>query len=171
MNYITVQGIKEEKRDNEGFTILLDLVVPPLEFLVVALGGLLIHLVCLGLFALGLRKWRQRPTGKHLQIKILGFFFFLFWFFIDQFYNGKFDCIQCNAFREILVEEVLILSSAIYFIGNLSTENITVDVSDLLLSEEQILRTKREPCFLDKVRSLLTWVAKVMRHNSVMITN
>lgn len=87
MNYVTIQSIKEEKRDNGGFTSLLDLVVPPLEFLAAALSGLLVHLVCLGLFSLGLRKWLQ--TGAHLQIKILGFFFLLWWFFVNQFYNGK----------------------------------------------------------------------------------
>lgn len=35
----------------------------------------------------------------------------------------------------------------------MSTENISVDVSRLLYSEEQLLSTDRQPCFMDKVGS------------------
>lgn len=88
VNYVSVQSIKEEKRSSGGFSSLLDLVVPPLEFLTATLSGVLMHLVCLCLFSLVLRKLFKRSKGTHLQIQILAFFFLLFWFFIDQFYNG-----------------------------------------------------------------------------------
>lgn len=41
----------------------------------------------------------------------------------------------------------------------MSTDQISVDTSDLLHTEEQILRSKREACFLDEVSSLRTCVA------------
>ena len=89
INYITIQSITDKKR-SIGFSSLLDLVVPPLELLLAALGGLLVHLLCLYLLSLCLRKWLKKPKGPpRLQTKILAFFFLLFCFFFDEFYNGK----------------------------------------------------------------------------------
>ena len=110
VGYITAQTIHEKKRSIQGFASLAELLIPPLEFLVAVSAGIMAHLVCLYLFTLCLQKLLQKPKGSHLQVKVLAFFFLVFWFFIDQFYNG-----------------------------NLSTENITVKeamwaISSLTLS-------------------------------------
>ena len=120
VGYIAAQPIYEQ-RSTQGFSSLVDLLVPPLEFLVATSAGILAHLLCLYLFALALEKLFGKSRKTYLQIKILSFFFLLFWFLIEQFYNG-----------------------------NLSTERITVDVSDLLHSEKQLLNTRKESCFFDK---------------------
>lgn len=119
LSYITPHPIREKKRSIHGFSSLVDLVIPPLQILAAVLAGLLMHLTCVHLFSLGIKKLLKKQKG--LPTKILAFFFLLFWFFFDQFYNG-----------------------------NLSTENITVDVSELLYSEEQLIRTEMEPCFFDR---------------------
>ena len=116
-----MQSISEEKL-TQGFSSLVNLVVPPLQFLMAALAGLLLYLLALYLFSLCLRRWLNKLKGPSLQSKILGFFFLLFCFFIKELYND-----------------------------NLNTENISVDVSDLLYSEEQLLNTHRQPCFMDEV--------------------
>ena len=121
VNYIVLHQINEKKRATKSFASLAELLVPSLEFLAATMAGILVYLICLGLFSLCLAKLPGGSRESHLPIKILAFFFMLFWFFIDQLYNG-----------------------------NLSTESITVDVSDLLYSEEQLRRTDKEPCFLDR---------------------
>ena len=70
---------------------------------------------CLLKLVTELKVFKKFSKEINLQVKILAFGFTLFWFFMDQFYNG-----------------------------NMSTENITVDVSDLLYSEQQLINTKRE---------------------------
>ena len=63
---------------------------------------------------------KSRPSRKKLQLKILKIlwlFYFLFSFFIQQF-----------------------------FCGNLNTENVVVRTDDLLYSKEQVLRTNKELC-------------------------
>ena len=51
----------------------------------------------------------------------MSFFFGLFLFYIEQFFSN-----------------------------NLSTENVIVPTEDLLYSKEQLLKTKKEFCFLEK---------------------
>ena len=122
VNYVIIQKISEKERSIRGLARLIEFLVPPLEFLVATLAGILTHLLCLGLFAFCLPKlFGGSSKGVRLQIKILSFCFLLFFFFINQFYQG-----------------------------DLSTDQITVDVSELLHSEEQLLRTDKEPCFLDR---------------------
>lgn len=47
-------------------------------------------------------------------------------------------------------------------LGNLSTDQIAVDVSGLLHSEQQILNTDREPCFLDEVCIIIDYSLSVI---------
>ena len=95
--------------------------VPPLELLGAVLGGVLMYLFVLYLLSLCLKRLKK-PKGPNLQTKILAFFFMLFWWFCDQFYNS-----------------------------NLSTDQVTVDKSGLLYSRDQLLQTDRQPCFMDRV--------------------
>ena len=120
-SYIAMHLIdKKQQQAAQNLMALLDFLVPSLEFVKVALSGIVAHFVLLYLFSFCLRKLFKRPNGSNLQIKILAFAYMLYCFFIDQFYNGI-----------------------------LNTTSVTVDLSDFLYSDEQILATDKSPCFFE----------------------
>ena len=122
ISYVGDQLINKKQRSVQTLESLIDLLIPSFEFLVASLIGVLVYLIIYFLFSICSKRLSWKSKESNLQIKILAFFFSLYCFFIMELYND-----------------------------NLNTESVTVDVSDLLHSEEQYLNTDREPCFLDKV--------------------
>lgn len=99
---------------------MFEFLAPPLNFLFIVMVGFLIYRVLLLLF---LRSKRSSggPFQQTWQIKMLTLANLLFLFF-----NRK------------------------LFEGNLNTSNVLVKTDELLYSEEQVLNTQKEFCFVDE---------------------
>ena len=120
-HYILVHVINEKKQLVQSLMTLVNLLVPSIELLKITVCGILAYRIFFFSFLFCLWKFFKKKSNKtNLQIKILAFAYLLYWFFIDSIYNAI-----------------------------ISTESITVDVSDLLYSNEQILNTKKTPCFFE----------------------
>ena len=120
-----VQRLAIQKVD-QSLSSLFHFFMPSTSFLTLVVAGSLLFLVASVLFScfekpsISLPSRLWLPTGRKLRLKIISFFYLLFMFF-----NGQF------------------------FEGNLNTENIMVRTDDLLHSIEQVLRTQKEPCFVE----------------------
>lgn len=135
---------------------MLELVAPPLELLVAGLCGVLMHLLVL--YLLSLSAWgggsrnRRDPVYRRRS-----------WSSFSYSFGGSVmsSTTVWSLVRSLLTIScplatgnqlfLLLTSSLLPHLGNLSTEQINVDVSNLLHTEEQILNTDRQPCFMDKV--------------------
>ena len=104
----------------QSLMALLNLLVPSVELLKIAVYGILEYHILFFSFLFCLWKFFKKSKKANLQIKIMAFAYMFYWFFISSFYNAI-----------------------------ISTESITVDTNDLLHSEERILNTKRTPCFFE----------------------
>ena len=125
-NYILNHLITEKNKATQSLMVLLELIIPSLEFLKAALCGFLVYFVLFYSFVFCLRRFFKKPKGSNLQIKIFAFAYLIYWFFINQFYNDI-----------------------------LNTSSVTVDLSDILHSEERILNSDRIPCFFEVINFLL----------------
>ena len=112
---------KVNHRVEQSLSSLYHFLVPSTGLLALIAAGGLLYLLFAALFSLAKRP--LRPSRKRLQLKIVSFFYLIFLFFIQ-----------------------------IFFESNLNTSNIVVRTDDLLYSLEQVLQTQREFCFLEKSR-------------------
>lgn len=118
---------------------LANLLVPSFELLKTAVYGILGYRIFFFSFLFVLWKFFKKPKSN-LQIKILAFFYLLYWFFVGEFYN-------CSISTESITGRYPNFSKIISPSLKLMLSFRPVDSSDLLYSESQILNTKKTPCF------------------------
>ena len=113
----------EQNLANYNFSNLFDFLAPSFTFLILLIAGPLLY--CVSLFLLSGHKrspsLKSSRTRRNLQLKILSLCLALFFFF-----NRK------------------------LFEGNLNTSNVVAQTDDLLYSKEQVLKTQKEFCFIDR---------------------
>lgn len=115
---------KEANQVAPSLSSLFHYLVPSAEFLTMALVGCLICWIVSWLFSRFKRQTRSLPTRRtkrNLPKKIVAFGFLMFLFYLKQFFEMS-----------------------------LNTSILLVDIENLLYSREQILRTDKEFCFLEK---------------------
>ena len=115
-----IKSVKDQKVV-ESLSSLFHFLVPSTQFLTLTLVGCLLYWALSSMFSRLKKSARLLPSRRKLQRKIVSFFFLLFWFFIQQFFEG-----------------------------NLNTSNVVVQTDELLYSKEQILKTNKEFCFWEE---------------------
>lgn len=121
LNYILSHLINEKQQTTQSLRTVFELLVPSSDLLKIALIGVLLYFVLLYSFSFILKRFFGEKKQPNHQIKYLLFAFVLFLFFVEQFYHGT-----------------------------INTESVTVDLSDILYSNERILNSDFEPCFLEE---------------------
>lgn len=106
---------------------LFNFLMPEIGLLLLITAGGLLYLAAFVLFSWfeKKKKPKQQSQSHGLQLKIISFFLILFGFFIH-----------------------------LNFESNLNTENVLVEIDDLLYSTQQILKTKKEFCFFENSSEL-----------------
>ena len=115
----------ERENKNSGHSSTFDFLAPSLGFLIIVVVGLLLYRMSLAVFSMRPfsrceKSARSSGSQTDLRTKILTLFNLLFLFF-----NRK------------------------LFEGDLNTANVVVRTDDLLYSQEQVLSTRKEFCFVD----------------------
>ena len=105
----------------QNLSSLFHFLMPSTGFLTLVLVGCLLYWAFSWLLTRFQKSARSLASRRKRQTKIVSFFFLLFLSFMGQFFGG-----------------------------NLNTSNVVVRTDDLLYSKGQILKTKKEFCFLEK---------------------
>ena len=144
--YIPAHAINEKSRIVQSLVALIDLLVPSFELLKIAAAGILAYGILFYSFSFCLWKFFKKPMKTNLQIQILAFAYLIFLFFIDEIYNA---CISTQSVTGKYSDNLIKWSSLIQRKTFNPLFSFTVDISDLLHSDEQILGSKKTPCFFE----------------------
>lgn len=107
---------------DKGLWNLYQFLMPSTSFVALFLAGCLLYLVATYLLSPSSFSLFKKPTrSSRLKLKLVFVFFLFFLLLMHQFFES-----------------------------NLNTENVIVETNEILYSEEKILRTKKEFCFMEK---------------------